>query len=427
MLSRQADIFAHFRRSNEGSIAIIFALTTFIILMVSGLAIDYGRAMHAERKLAGAVDAAALAAAKVMRDSSLTDSDLQGVAAQYFEANMQGIGYAIIKSLVVTVDRPANAITVEVEGEVKTTLGQLAGIDKLTLPRSAVARFDQRDVEIGLQLDVTGSMCQTASGGSDPTCAKLNALKAAVGVLLDQVMPDGTTNVRVGLAPFSAGVNAGDYANAIAFGRATNGCVYERNSLADQSSEYAPTATGALSYRARSDLPPPPRYRSIQDCPRNAKLTALTTDREALRAEVNAWTAGGSTAGHLGTAWAWHLISPLWSSIWPTAPAAYNDGRTSKYAVLMTDGIYNTISGVNYGDSSSEARNSAALSVETCQAMKAKGITVFTIGLQVPASVKETLRSCANDSKFFDAPRPEDLSSVFAAIAAEITQIRLTN
>ncbi len=307
-----------FSQNEDGTIAIIFGLTAFVAILTTGLAIDVGRIMHAERKITASIDAAALAAAKAMRDTGATDARAQEIAEQFFRENMAGSGgdYANINALNVNVDRNKNAITIDVDASVKTMFGGVAGIDKISFPKSSTALYDTKDIELGLQLDITGSM----------QGRKLQDLKDAVagnGGLLDIMFPEGgTTNrVRIGLAPYAAGVNAGDYAMAVSRNRATNGCVYERANLNDQDTDLP--ATGGQSLKAASDL-----ARNAQACPRDAKVMALTDDKIALRNEVNRWSAGGSTAGHLGTAWAWYLISPQWSALWPNSsrPAPYNDG-----------------------------------------------------------------------------------------------------
>ena len=103
------------------------------------------------------------------------------------------------------------------------------------------------------------------------------------------------------------------------------------------------------------------------------KVIPLTSDKATLTNFFDTCSVGGATPGHIGTAWAWYMISPEWSSIFPTAsaPAAYNDDQTIKAVVLMTDGEYN----VHYA---SAAAKDQALAL--CTAMKAKGVRVYTIG-----------------------------------------------
>ncbi|MDX2155572.1 MAG: pilus assembly protein TadG-related protein [Hyphomicrobiaceae bacterium] len=407
------------RRDESGSVAIIFAISSFFLMMVTGLAIDVGRVMHVERSMASAIDAAALAAAKSMR-SGLGDAAVEEVAQRYFDANMAGRGgtYGNIKSFSVSVDRAASSVRIDVQSDVPTIFANIAGITKVSVPKSSSAVFENKSIEVGLQLDVTGSMCQP--------CTKIDALKDAVAGpdgLLDILMPDNgsTNNVRVGLAPFAAGVNAGRYAAAASNGRAgASGCVYERRDLSLQNSDVAPT--GAAALKVRADLP------GASACPGNAEVVALSDDKSMLRNEVNSWRTGGSTAGHLGAAWAWYLVSPSWATVWGgTAPANYRSG-TEKYVILMTDGIYNTVGGVSRGDTGPTAAQSKRFAGDTCGAMKDKGIVVYTIGFQVPASVKGDLRGCASAaSKFYDANDADTLRDAFRAIASEINSLRLSS
>lgn len=411
-----------FRGNEDGTIAIIFALTAFVIFLVVGLAIDVARVTHAQRSLSDSLDSAALAAAKGLQVSGLSDAEVEALAHKFFNTNMQGHGgsYADVKSFSVSVDRGNNSVAIRVASEVPTLFGALAGVPKFEVPTASVAIFDSQNIEIGLQLDLTGSMCQP--------CSKIQALKDAVagpGGLFDILLPDAGSNksVRIGLAPFAAGINAGRYAAAVSNGRASaNHCVYERVNSALQASEAAPV--GSASLKVTADL-----QRGASACPTDAEVVAITDDKSFLRSEVNRWGTGGSTAGHLGAFWAWGLISPEWANIWGgTAPAPYRDGRTQKYVILMTDGIYNTVGGVNKGDTSSTATLSNSYAQNTCAAMKAMGVTVYTIGFQAPTSAKTNLRNCASSpTKFFDASDTDALHASFRAIAEEINQLRLSS
>lgn len=418
MRTQYEQLIARFRKAEEGAIAVTFGLTAFVLMLVAGLAIDAGRIYHAATKMTTALDAAALSAAKTMRVSHLSDEELKDVAKRYFQVNIAGTGgnYAVVDNLDIAVNRDDNSIALTLASHVPTVFGRLAGVDSVPVPVASTAIYQSQDIELALQLDVTGSM-----RGS-----RLADLKVAVKDLLDIVLPDeGTTNkVRVGLAPFSAGVNAGPYAAQVSDGRARDGCVYERRNLADQASE-AP-AIGLRAFKVREDL----SGRSVQPCPSNAVIVPLSEDKETLRRTVEDYRDGGTTAGHLGTAWGWYLVSPEWAGVWPSSsePALYNDGKTIKAVVVMTDGIYNTIGGVSGGDSSGTARDAATMAVDTCTAMKAQGVRVYAIGFQAPSAALETLRSCAStDTSFFDAANGDQLRRAFRAIATELNNLRLSS
>jgi len=403
-----------FGRDERGAIAIIFSLSVFVIFMVTGLAIDVGRTFHANTTLSAAMDAASLAAAKGLRQANLTNAEVTELATRVFNANMQGHGgnYADVKTFTVNVDRAKSSVQIDVEAEVPTIFGQVAGIQKISFPGTSVAIMSSKDIEVGLQLDVTGSM----------RGQKLTDLKQATKDLVDILIPDapGDQKVRVGFAPYSAGVNAGTFARAVDGNRAAPGnCVYERQNLSVQATDIAPAGTSALKISA--DLGSP------QPCP-SAVVLPLTDDKVQLKTTIDGYRDGGTTAGHLGTAWAWYLISPRWQSIWntPTPIAQYNDGKTIKVALLMTDGEYNTVGGVMSGSNGPVSSNHA---VNTCSAMKNEGVLVYTVGFKVggqPSAVT-TLSSCASGTeKFFRAENGDELRSAFRAIAEDITNLRLS-
>lgn len=214
----------HSYQSNErGTVALVFALSFIVLLVMVGLAVDTGRAMHVSSKVANALDTAALAAAKGMREAGLTDAEITALAQTFFDENMKGNagGYGAYGTLQVAINRDENSVTLTVNAQVPTVFGRLAGVNSIDFPKSASAVYNIMDIEVALALDVTGSM----SG------SKLADLKVAAKDLVDILIPDepaGGRKLRVGLAPYSATVNAGSYAAAVSGGNSTDGCVLER-------------------------------------------------------------------------------------------------------------------------------------------------------------------------------------------------------
>ncbi|MDP1911351.1 MAG: pilus assembly protein TadG-related protein, partial [Hyphomicrobium sp.] len=414
-------------RDETGSIAIIFGICAFFVVMVTGLAIDIGRVMHAERTLTSAIDAAALAAAKGMKTSTLNDAEVETLAQRYFNANMAGHGgsYAIVQSFSVNVDRPRNSVAIEVRSEVPMLFANVGGIDKISIPKGSVAIYDTKDIEVGLQLDVTGSM----SG------SKLRDLKTAVGDLIDILLPDeGTTNrVRIALAPYAAGVNAGSLAAAISEGTAgRDGCVYERREASEQATDTVPVGTAALKVRAQ--LP------GATACPSDAIIRPMTDDKALLKEAIRSYSASGTTAGHLGTAWAWYTLSPNWKTLWPAAnqPAAYGAEDLSKVAILMTDGEYNTqydANGIAVDQNKTNCPNAANgcatnQARSLCTAMKAAGITVYTIGFDIGGTnttAYQTLSQCASDPTMaYNAEDGDQLKQAYYDIGLKLAKLYLS-
>jgi hypothetical protein len=157
----------------------------------------------------------------------------------------------------------------------------------------------------------------------------------------------------------------------------------------------------------------------------------LTNKKSELKKMVRSLSANGMTAGHLGTAWAWYLLSPNWSALFDddAKPAPYSDltARTSKgdrklrkIAVLMTDGEYNTSH--NGIDATVQAR-------ALCAEMQKSGLEIFTIGFDVDAgsTVVDTLKQCASaPTNFYLAKDGTSLTTAFIDIAKKASVVRLS-
>ncbi len=170
-------------------------------------------------------------------------------------------------------------------------------------------------------------------------------------------------------------------------------------------------------------------YRNNYATCRDSGPVPLTDDKNALKTHVNSLTAGGGTAGHLGIAWGWYLISPNWKSIWPTAsePWAYDEVNATKALILMTDGDFNA-------QHSSAGKGSFQQSMDLCDKMKAppSKVTIYTVGFQVPSSVQKTgdgrtiLEYCATSPAFaYSASDGDELLQVYKEIAQSIADLRI--
>jgi Flp pilus assembly protein TadG len=423
MLITSRSTLTRFADDQRGSIAMMFALSMFAVIMMVGCAVDYGRASMVRVKLASAIDAATIFSAKRLKDGS-SFAAIEADARVLFDQNLTSLKkIAVVTNFQMAKTPDGLGVKLDAKAEVPTTFARIARINTMNVTGSATAVFNQQDIEVGLQLDVTGSMDSSIKGKK-----KIDSLKVASTNLLDILLPSsgtGTTKVRVGIAPFAAGVNAGSYANAVAGGSAPGNCVYERRTSFGDATDDAPN--GSESLKKITDL-----GRGAQSCPSGAKVAALTDDKASLLSTVRSLSAGGSTAGHLGTSWAWYLLSPNWSGIWPAAskPSAYNDGTTLKFAILMTDGIYNTVGGVNGGDFSAQATDAQTRAKTLCDNMKAKGITIYSVGFIAagdPATAADTLRYCASSSTtFYKAEDGDQLTSAFTEIAKDISRLRLS-
>ena len=175
-------------------------------------------------------------------------------------------------------------------------------------------------------------------------------------------------------------------------------------------------------------------------------IMPMTKDRTALKARIDKLSTGGSTAGHLGTAWAYYLLSPKWNSLFPAASAAgpysdltvmnsKNQPKLRKIAVLMTDGDYSiNTAGRGSPELGSEPghqmqlgkRQVASSGVEPVLGHQGRQIGVRG-RLQVSAAARTFLTSATDASHYYDATTDVALRAAFRDIALKIATLRLTN
>lgn len=400
-----------FASDERGAVAILFGLMFMSLVFIVGMAVDYARTTYAQSRIASAADTAALAAGRAMLDGRLSDTDIKALALAFFNENIGRVAsIATINSVNFVLDRAAGGVTVNIDADVPMTFTRVGNFTELAIPVEAATAYEQKDIELAMALDITGSM-----GGQ-----KIADLKAASKDLIDILLPDAGSpnNVRIGLAPYSASVNAGGYAALVSGGTSTDNCVRERTGL----QKYSDLAPGPGAYYAAGGSPrdiDPTEGLQGYFCP-SAPIQPLTATKSVLKNAIDGFRASGATGGHMGTQWAWNLISPEWRTVWParSQPVAYSTPKTMKAIVLMTDGIFN----MAYANDKSSKQ-----ALEICGNMKAKNVVVYTIGFQAPRDAATMLKSCATDADhFFNASNGQELRQAFLEIGGQLNTLRLT-
>jgi hypothetical protein len=191
-------------------------------------------------------------------------------------------------------------------------------------------------------------------------------------------------------------------------------------------------------------------------------ITPLSASKATVKAALDAMgpVHRGGTTGNLGLTWGWRTISPRWRGLWgnPDLPLDYNTDFMEKVAVILTDG--NNQFHDQYNDGSTEyevpasdytsygrietligystgkegARRSAGRAIldarmtETCDAMKAEGIRIYSIlFIKTPDTAAQDLfRGCATTpAMYWHAPDGATLSAAFRAIGGQLANLRI--
>lgn len=213
-------------------------------------------------------------------------------------------------------------------------------------------------------------------------------------------------------------------------------CVSERTGAQAYTDANPSSAPVGLTY-------PPP---SGNTCP-TTTITPLTSDRAMLTSRINALTVTGSTAGQIGAAWGWYLLSPNFGGSMfsgESQPLSYSAPHKVKIVILMTDGEFNTpycngVIAANAGSGSGNASDHINCNATNgdpdtqteavCDGMKDRGVIVYTVGFGVTDGTEtdQMLEGCATSANHaFSAESGEQLRAVFRDIANQISQLRLS-
>jgi len=449
----------------RGVSAVTFAITFAVLAPMSLGLIDVFTSSEQQGKLQDALDAAALYAA---RSNAFTTADINTVGQKALAANLQLIPGATLQSSSFSLVS-SNGDTVVV-GNASVTLPAFAPMEFTHQPVSVTSQVTRpgNNLEVSLVLDNTGSM-----QGSPMT-----SLQSAANQLIDLVVSTTQTPYysKMAIVPYSNSVNAGTYANAVrgtpvaAQNPLQSACINQVGctqmkftSITSQTWTFPNstcvserTGSNALSDASPSGSPvgwvyTPPA--SDGNACITATIQPLSSDITALHNTINSLTANGSTAGHIGVAWGWYMISPNWASLWPAAsqPAAYGTQHLIKAMVLMTDGDFNTtyckgvISGVTsdtdgsagepmyHSSCGSPSGNSLAQAQALCTAMKAapNNIVIYSVGFLHDGNdptAEAFLNACATDANHVYFPTTgSSLSTAFQAIAADLNKLRISH
>ncbi len=409
-----------FSESRAGNVSIIFGLMAVPFVSFAGLSVDFAAATREKSKIQSALDSAALAAGRAFQVSG-SEADAKAAAALYFNKQT---GYNLTVN---TVDQGTFVLTVGSQENIPTSFMGVLGSNYDTLPvqalsRAQLVREEQGDeVEVAMMLDITGSM----SG------SRIADLKSAASDLVNILVNDGEDEVRVALAPFSHAVNVGPYFNQMTNTDDDDGyggtCVVERTGN-KKYRDHPPSSDNKYFRTLNAGRIDENKTSSYWRCP-GAEIVPLTSDKSLLLSEIGSLPTHGHTAGHLGTAWAWYLVSKRWSNMFPSkrAPSSTTDG-VRKIVVLMSDGKYNRQWFNDNHDSDEQAKR-------LCEQMKtsSSGVEVFSVGfgLSEGSEAYNRLEACASEDQedgikhFYPAANGAELKAAFRAIAFNIAQLRL--
>ncbi len=458
-----------FVREENGAM-IIFGLTIFMMMLVaSGMAIDFMRHENMRTRLQATLDRAVLAAADLDQQNSP-----QEVVESYFEkAGLDNY------ELYVDVNEGLNYRTVraQAQGNVRSMFLNMVGIDEIAAPAIGGAEERVNKVEVSLVLDISGSMDDND---------KLENMQIAAKEFIEAMITEDTEElVSVSLIPYTGHVNAGEdlysflnvnerhsYNHCIEFeAEDFTTTTLDRNKTYEQVQHYEYSGY-YYGYNVPIDDP------WCSDKPDDT-IIAYQNDVSTLSGRIDNFAPRTATGIHYAMKWGVALLDPdirpviddliaagKVPSVFSGRPANWKadtpvtEQETIKTVVLMTDGMnvnqyrienwaYNSSSEYrhwrkytlwyylnnyvnwwnhgNYYDQIMTSDDADDYLADICAAARAKEILVFSIAFDISDNpdALAVMQNCASSDSHFYKVEGVEISEAFGDIASTINQLRL--
>ena len=428
-----------FAKDRRGNFATMFILLSVPLLLGASLSIDAARMFSVHNKLAFAVDAAALATTQDLTLGTIAEDDAEEAVRKYLDANLdeRTLSAAEVSVDDITIDKVNRSVSIEAHALMPMTFTGIVGYDRHRVEAETKAQFSNTEVEVVMALDITGSMDSKIGNYWSPT--KLSALQDAAKLGLKTLFEDVSEadRIRVGLVPYSEAVNAAPVIDDIQTTGITYCDSYRRNGSCRRWKTKYPDCvaerTGSDKYTDAFATSSAKITSSDYDCP-DAEIVPLSTNEATLKSEIDDFDADGCTAGHIAIAWSYYMLSSKWAAAWPEGsdPEPFDKAGVSKYAIIMTDGEFNTFETGGYSCSSYYGASwSETYAENLCSEMRTSGIKIYSIAFAAGSDAEDLMRDCASTAGgrklYYNASDEDELESAFLEIARDIKGLRLVN
>lgn len=423
----------NFRHGERGQVLILCAVFMVVLLLFVGLAIDFGFAYVTKARLGKAVDAAALACARYSAQGS---TQSQALAQSTFNLNYSTSDRDTAPPVVTippfTTDASGNTL-INVSASVTTRtffLGLLPSFRTLNISSAAQSRA--ATVLMTLVLDRTGSMGPVSSGGDGGEAMMPGAVSDFISYFDD-------TKDSVALVSFANDVKVevpmttGSFRQAVI--NATNAMVARGATWSDGALQQALVQENKLA------LPAGVYKTVVFFTDGNANTLQESVTCKGGTETTGTWNIGGSD----NSSWIGFLV-PGTNPSTVSYPNCAEGGDPSDTSCCHNGTFYSHVAGkqmplnwTNIAGTTAPYGDALYRAIADANAMRAQGITVYSIGLaSAPASVNQTfLCQIANApcSPNYDSTQPvgdmvlaqtaSGLAQAFQTVATEI-RLRLT-
>lgn len=393
------DCYSFCQRGNFGVVA---GVTTLLVLMASGIAIDFSGQTSAKNSLQSSLDAGLLAATSI----ETTDTNERKAFGQ--EVFLKNISQ---KTDIIS---PSISIAISSSGEYDGTASGIYtpifmkafGYHSLPISVKASTISVSSSAELVMVLDYSSSMN-----------GQYEAMRDAAIDLVEDISGNKTrTDIEFGLVPFAEEVYLsldGKYVVGQPHGVTWTGCTMSRKWPWVKSDK---TPQGTENSRWGHDGDDCDEYVSNQ-----LVVRPLTNNHSGTISQLQQMTPHSGTNTAVAAEIAYQMISPNL----PFSASAYN-GDKNKFLIILSDGEQNQPS---YGPGGIFTSNQAKLNLQSvCDGVKSNNVTVITITYEThSASAINAMKKCATSSQHYFNGDEGNISEQFRKLSNLVKSgLRLT-
>ncbi|HEU0146221.1 MAG TPA: pilus assembly protein [Bradyrhizobium sp.] len=453
---------ARFCRSEDGNVAVIFAIALVPILSFVGAAVDYTRANAARSSMQAALDTTALMLSKDLSAGTITTAQIGAKAQAYFAALYTNTDANSVSVSATYTPSSAMGSTIKVTGSgaVTTDFMKVAGFPNINFNSSSTAAWGSVRMRVAMALDNTGSMAEDG---------KMPAMQSAAKDLIDQLsgLAKSDGDIYVSIIPFAKDVNVGasnydqdwiDFSDwdqdplndskgtcshpnkttrttCLSGGNRTwtpdhsqwSGCVTDRDQPYDTKNTAPTTSTVSTLFPAEEYYENRETYCKPGNSPLLQQVVPLTYNWTLLKNTISAMQPTGGTNQAIGMAWAWMSLTqsaPL------NAPPKDPNYTYKDAIILLSDGQNTEDRWPSYGNGMVQFGGQIdARQRILCDNAKSAGITVYTIQVNTGKPADPTsavLQYCASGPEnFYVVTSATQTASVFNSIGTSLSRLRV--
>ncbi len=208
MSTKQARKFrkAEFTSDEGGNVIMMFGLSFMPVMFMLGAATDYTRLTMTRATLQQATDAAVLAVASKLTQTTTVDQATK--QAQVIIQSQAKLANATVSNVTISADKQTFCATAQIT--IQNAFMQIAQIANMSSSVTSCANLaggvdPNTTYEIALVLDNSGSMGESTSGTT-----KIQALQTAANSFVSTMFTKAPNKVQFAIAPFAGGVVAVD-------------------------------------------------------------------------------------------------------------------------------------------------------------------------------------------------------------------------